>query len=157
MVKMKNKMKKIKTYFRKALGYTLYIYCVISYPMLVLHEIMHALFYLITFTGIPSIKLSKFGGEVNAYTYGKFGKDCAFARNKFTEFLISYSPLLLIPIFILLGLFVSVWFIAYLVVGFPVTLPSKTDREHVKNFKKDPGFFVIDGVTYYEDEMIRIA
>ena len=157
MIKMKNKMKKMKRYLRKALGYTLYSYWILIYPMLILHEVVHALFFLITFTGIPFISLSKKGGEVNAYTYGKFSKEQAKFRNKFTVFLICYSPVLLIPIFVLLGLFVSVWFIVYLVVRFYMTIPSSIDHNTFKNFKKDQGFFVIDGVTYYEDEMIRLA
>jgi len=100
---------------------------IFGFPSLFLHELSHVIFGLLFGLRITKMSFSSMT-EDEIYGFVMFGGD-GLAKSKFSEFFVSFSPILiLITSIILLFISLNTWpFLVYVLLTLKLNFPSKQD------------------------------
>jgi len=109
---------------------------VISTPALILHELLHLLFCLFTWTEVTDITIGKTGTFKKDFSYDV--QIYTISSNRIKVFLISMSPFIGLFALSFIGVyFNNLYILMYTLLTYKTLIPSDEDYAAIKEFKTD--------------------
>lgn len=121
----------------------------LGYPIIFLHELLHLIFGLITFSKIESFKIS----SPKFKNFHGFVSILPSSTNYFSTFLIAISPIFSLITFIILS-FINPWFLiglVYSLIFIKLSLPSKLDLMKILLYKYSKEFDDYDFDLFFDE------